>query len=220
MTRQLLVRISDEVSVSEYVVCPELSSSVWRSTSGITRYARKRFDTEDYPAYSGEPKSLYDDVLEYDKAKCGSGCSSLRSAIARALSLASLLGLPARTSCAYSRAFGGHRLIADTGCGKDMVSNYPNLTKRVKKQDDANAINVTGRGHGLQTDLGKSYWHIEGAESLGTVPAKSILARELLDRFQEEGKSGYIPFPEFSIDFQKGKLINAMGASSFKIMWH
>ena len=68
--------------------------------------------------------------------------------------------------------------------------------------------------------MGKSYWHIEGAESLGTVPAKSILARELLDRFQEEGKSGYIPFPEFSIDFHKGKLINAMGAGSFKIMWH
>ena len=31
---------------------------------------------------------------------------------------------------------------------KDMVSNYPNLTKRVKKQADEDALNVTGRGHG------------------------------------------------------------------------
>ena len=123
VTRQLLVRFSDAVSVREYHVCPEMSASVWRSTSGTSRYARKRFDTEDSPVHSGGPTSLYDDVLEYDKAKCRTGGSSLRSAIARALSLATLLGLPARTTCAYSRHVGGHMLIADTGCGKDMVSN-------------------------------------------------------------------------------------------------
>ena len=43
---------------------------------------------------------------------------SRRTAIASALSLAMLLGLPA---CTYANNRCG-RLIADTGCGKDMVS--------------------------------------------------------------------------------------------------
>ena len=45
--------------------------------------------------------------------------SSRRMAVARALSLAMLLGLPARIT--FDTSLG--RLIADTGCGKDMVSN-------------------------------------------------------------------------------------------------
>ena len=40
-------------------------------------------------------------------------------AVARALSLAMLLGLPARIT--FDKSLG--RLIADTGCGNDMVSN-------------------------------------------------------------------------------------------------
>ena len=40
-------------------------------------------------------------------------------AVARALSVAMLLGLPARTT--FDTSLG--RLIADTGCAKDMVSN-------------------------------------------------------------------------------------------------
>ena len=103
---------------------------------------------------------------------------------------------------------------------KDIVGRYPKLSRKIEKQSEDDAKNITGRGQGKLAELGVSYWHVAGAETEGVQAADSPLARELLIRFMEEGLEGYIPFPNFGINFPKGKLEHAMGAGSFKIMWH
>ena len=46
---------------------------------------------------------------------------------------------------------------------------------------------IAQRGTGDDIDLGKTYWHLSGAEVRSTVASDSILAREMLMRLQKEG---------------------------------
>ena len=75
------------------------------------------------------------------------------------------------------------------------------------------------RGKGILGEPGVSYWYLAGADALGVVSAKSILADEILYRMQQksEENDGIIEFPESWIDFQYGKFEHAMGALSFKM---
>ena len=59
---------------------------------------------------------------------------------------------------------------------------------------------------------------MDAAESLCTVSADSILAREMLVKLQKKGsKNGAISFPELGKNFPAGKLVPSLGASAFKI---
>ena len=96
----------------------------WRRVSTCSSSRLNRFDAHKTMGYSGVP---LDRQRVISNANRLSDRSPSRSAIARALSLTSLLGLPARTACDLSQG----SFIADTGCGKDMVGrNYftPALT--------------------------------------------------------------------------------------------
>jgi len=81
---------------------------------------------------------------------------------------------------------------------KDMLSNYPRLTKLAVKDGESikNSRYVKGRGKGKSTELHKPFWYLAGAESLGVVAAVSVLAREVLVRMQEMGaEDGVLSFP-------------------------
>ena len=47
---------------------------------------------------------------------------------------------------------------------------------------------------------------MSGAEAMGVVRAKSVLAQEILDRCQVEGADGVISFPVDWQDFRNGHL--------------
>ena len=103
---------------------------------------------------------------------------------------------------------------------KDSVQRYPELKKKVIKIEDP-AEGVEGRGQGRETEMSVPYWSIAGAEQLGVVSAESVLAREILDRMQKDGKlRGVISFPQFGSNFKNGNLRHALGARSWKIQFH
>ena len=68
---------------------------------------------------SVKEKKLYDTPEARYRIK-RAAAPARRSAIATALSLAALLGIPACSAASTGYA----RMIADTGCGKDMVSSH------------------------------------------------------------------------------------------------
>ena len=72
----------------------------------------------------------------------------------------------------------------------------------------------------MKTELGTGYWSMSGADSGGVVSAKSTLALELLDKFQDYAeKRGTVAFPDVAKDFTVGKLDNALGAFPVEIEW-
>ena len=59
-----------------------------------------------------------------------------------------------------------------------------------------------------------------GTDSFGIVSAKSILALELMETFNNYAKkNGTVSFPDVGKDFPYGKLDHALGAPSFEIEW-
>ena len=105
ITRKFVVSFNDDISVLTHTVDCSVDQPPWKSVQDT--HSKQRNRTE---ATIRESQSRWDRK---------SSSSSRRMAVARALSLAMLLGLPARTT--FDTSLG--RLIADTGCGKDMVSN-------------------------------------------------------------------------------------------------
>ena len=102
---------------------------------------------------------------------------------------------------------------------KDELRNYPGLTRKMEKGRDYTEL-VGGRGEGEETVAGRPYWHIAGAESLGTVKAESILADEILERLRIKGVHRTIEFPDVWTDFRHGNLGYAIGAASFTMKWY
>ena len=105
ISRQIVVSFNDNISIIIHIVDCSDDQPPWKSVQQT--HSKQRNRTE---ATIRESQSRWDRK---------SPSSSRRMAVARALSLAMLLGLPARTT--FDTSLG--RLIADTGCGKDMVSN-------------------------------------------------------------------------------------------------
>ena len=117
------MKFSDNVDTLVFQVPPHMTMPIWKSTRRSTRYSRKAFDQNMSAGYVADPVSHYKSLSGRRSSSTGTQ-DVARGAIARALSLAALLGLPARTYCLYNNPARGSRgLIADTGCGKDMVSD-------------------------------------------------------------------------------------------------
>ena len=110
----LMVHFSDQVDTITFEVEGSGPDTQWRSTKHSSTSVRKSLDSNKSIGYSG----IHGFSAPHGaRMPAKSGRSSARSAVARALSLAALLGLPACTSADMQCG----KLIADTGCGKDMV---------------------------------------------------------------------------------------------------
>jgi hypothetical protein len=95
---------------------------------------------------------------------------------------------------------------------KSERANYQKLTMKAEKPG------ATGRGEGEETKLYKKFWQLSGAETKSTVKADSVVARELLERFQREAeRDGIIRFPDFATNFEHGLLTSAKGSHAFAI---
>lgn len=105
---------------------------------------------------------------------------------------------------------------------KDILTNYPGLTKSVKRKEIQRPTGTgKGRGDGDEFDLGQSYWHIAGAESKGIVKKISILGPESLEVLQNFAakNNNTIVYPDVWTDFNAGKLGGAKTAKGFKMKW-
>ena len=123
--RKVYIRFSESVMTKEFTVTDDSNS--WKKVRSLSSSRIKSFDSSSGSGYTG-------DVLGHSSnrptnRKSPSKQSAVRLAVARALSLASLLGLPARTSCDQGLGC----FIADTGCGKDMVGGNSLTDDLVKK---------------------------------------------------------------------------------------
>ncbi len=142
ITRDFVVSFDDNISIHKHIIDCNGNQPPWKSVQDT--HSKQRNRTE---ATIRESQSRWDRK---------SPSSSRRMAVARALSLAMLLGLPARTT--FDTSLG--RLIADTGCGKDIVSNITFteyfMTRHCWKRD--NPICMQTANGPVELDSESRFW--------------------------------------------------------------
>ena len=114
MSRKLFVRFSEPADITTFVQDAPWSACEWVSVHDLSRSNRAQYHEDDISPIEQRRKVKR---LKQNSYSAFAG----RRAIAKALSLSTLLGIPALTSQAYSAPTA--RFIADTGCGKDMVGS-------------------------------------------------------------------------------------------------
>ena len=67
---------------------------------------------------------------------------------------------------------------------KSSLEHYSELTKRAEKPTKASKTISRGIATMIcdDADLGFTYWELSGTDTMGTVAANSVLAREMLKR--------------------------------------
>ena len=108
---------------------------------------------------------------------------------------------------------------------KDLKTRYADLTLQTKAAlkgvapsdgKSRGQLNEDGSEKGIQ------FFFVEGAESLGVVDADSVLAREMLGRFEDcaaAGGVGVVTIPQDLNDWRFGNVKSALGALSVRLEW-
>ena len=110
---------------------------------------------------------------------------------------------------------------------KDLKGRYADLTLNQKAALKGVALEAgDGESRGMKNEDGSEkgiqFFFVEGAESLGVVDADSVLAREMLGRFEDcasVGGVGVVTIPLDLNDWRFGNVKSALGAQSVRLEW-
>ena len=93
---------------------------------------------------------------------------------------------------------------------KDFLIRYPGLQKSNVELDFSPIPDV-------EADKKLPFWFLQSTETLGVAKSSHNLARELLERLQQNGSDGSISFPDTFSNFSPGKIGSTAGAVRFSI---